>query len=67
MVAGPGTPRQKREVEALLALIPRQALHARTIGFIHPESGAAMDFASPLPSDMQAVLAALRAATAPSP
>ena len=61
LVAGPGTPRQKREVEDLLALIPRQALHARTIGFMHPDTGVAMDFASPLPPDMEAVLAALRA------
>jgi 23S rRNA pseudouridine1911/1915/1917 synthase len=56
MIAGPGTPRQKREVEELLALMPRQALHARTIGFNHPVSGLAMDFESPLPPDMEAVL-----------
>jgi 23S rRNA pseudouridine1911/1915/1917 synthase len=60
MVAGPGTRRQKQEVESLLTLIPRQALHARTIGFAHPVSGKEMDFASLLPDDMQEVLTRLR-------
>jgi 23S rRNA pseudouridine1911/1915/1917 synthase len=56
LVAGPGTPLQKHEVNALLALIPRQALHARTIGFVHPGTGARMEFESPLPPDMEMVL-----------
>jgi 23S rRNA pseudouridine1911/1915/1917 synthase len=60
LIAGPGTPKQKNEVEHLLRLIPRQALHARTIGFLHPASGLAMDFDSPLPGDMESVLERLR-------
>ncbi len=32
---------------------PRQALHARTLGFIHPATGKQMDFTSPLPPDFQ--------------
>lgn len=39
---------------------PRQALHAATLGFDHPVTGAALSFASPLPDDMQALLTALR-------
>ena len=32
---------------------PRQALHARTLGFVHPRTGEQMDFSAPLPSDME--------------
>ncbi|MEG1581247.1 MAG: RluA family pseudouridine synthase [Bacteroidaceae bacterium] len=32
---------------------PRQALHARTLGFRHPTTGKEMDFTSPLPADME--------------
>jgi 23S rRNA pseudouridine1911/1915/1917 synthase len=35
----------------------RQALHAATLGFEHPISGEMLEFASPLPSDMAALLA----------
>ncbi|TYB82948.1 RluA family pseudouridine synthase [Maritimibacter fusiformis] len=31
---------------------PRQALHAATLGFVHPVSGEVMRFEAPLPSDM---------------
>lgn len=31
---------------------PRQALHARTLGFRHPRTGEEMDFEAPLPADM---------------
>ena len=39
---------------------PRQALHAAELGFLHPETGAALRFDSPLPPDMAALLDALR-------
>ncbi|HVG49221.1 MAG TPA: pseudouridine synthase, partial [Rubellimicrobium sp.] len=38
----------------------RQALHAATLGFVHPVSGEALRFASPLPPDMAELLRALR-------
>lgn len=38
----------------------RQALHAATLGFVHPVTGAQMRFAAPLPADMAGLLAALR-------
>ena len=60
LAAGPGTPAQKAEVKRLLGLIPRQALHAKTIGFQHPVTGQPLLFDSPLPADMQAVLSHLR-------
>ncbi len=33
-------------------ICPRQALHARTLGFRHPRTGEEMDFETPLPEDM---------------
>lgn len=35
---------------------PRQALHARTLGFVHPVTGQEMFFNSQLPADMQALI-----------
>ncbi len=38
---------------------PRQALHAATLGFQHPVTGEMLEFASPLPDDLQLLLAGL--------
>lgn len=35
---------------------PRQALHARTLGFVHPETGEEMFFEAPVPADMTAMI-----------
>lgn len=59
--AGPGTARQRTEVEELLELVPRQALHAKTLGFVHPVTKLKMFFDSALPGDMTALLERLRA------
>ena len=37
-------------------LCQRQALHARTLGFIHPTTGEQMDFTSDLPEDMEKLI-----------
>ena len=34
----------------------RQALHARTLGFVHPTTGQQMDFTSDLPNDMRQLI-----------
>ena len=39
----------------------RQALHAARLGLIHPVTHAAMEWEAPLPEDMQALLAAMKA------
>ena len=44
-----------------VAAFPRQALHAATLGFVHPVTGQDLRFEAPLPPDFQALLAALRA------
>ncbi|MBF9032471.1 RluA family pseudouridine synthase [Rhodobacterales bacterium HKCCE3408] len=41
---------------------PRQALHAATLGFVHPVSGEALRFEAPLPEDMAGLLGELRTA-----
>jgi 23S rRNA pseudouridine1911/1915/1917 synthase len=61
-----GDPVYGRPREAHKALLKdlgftRQALHAGTLGFIHPISGEALNFLSPIPSDIQQLLSALRA------
>ena len=44
-------------IENCFELMPRHALHARMLGFVHPTTGKEMIFESPLPADFQAVLA----------
>ena len=39
---------------------PRQALHAATLGFVHPVSGAEMSFEAALPEDMAGLIDLLR-------
>lgn len=43
-------------VENCFSLLPRQALHAATIGFVHPLTRKTIRFEAEMPSDMQAVL-----------
>lgn len=38
------------------SLCPRQALHARTLGFVHPVTGEKLFFEAELPADMTALL-----------
>ncbi|HLM53223.1 MAG TPA: RNA pseudouridine synthase, partial [Pseudoxanthomonas sp.] len=52
------------ELVAVLRGFRRQALHAEVLEFAHPSSGEAVRVSAPIPPDMQALLAALRADTA---
>jgi 23S rRNA pseudouridine1911/1915/1917 synthase len=61
-IAWGGTDKKKKEaVHALLQQIDRQALHAKTIGFVHPATKVSLRFESDLPDDMNNVLATLDA------
>ncbi|HZJ18760.1 MAG TPA: RluA family pseudouridine synthase [Pricia sp.] len=42
----------KQFVDNAFKILPRQALHAKTLGFIHPETGEKMRFDSEIPQDM---------------
>jgi len=46
----------KQFVENCFELMPRQALHAQTLGFTHPSTKKYMHFEAPLPQDFVAVL-----------
>jgi 23S rRNA pseudouridine1911/1915/1917 synthase len=59
IVAGSKSAHQKAEVQLLLDMISRQALHAKTLGFVHPSTRARLFFDSDLPRDMAQVLAHL--------
>jgi 23S rRNA pseudouridine1911/1915/1917 synthase len=48
------------EIRDKLQLFRRQALHARTLGLVHPESGEFIEWSAPLPDDMQQILETLR-------
>jgi 23S rRNA pseudouridine1911/1915/1917 synthase len=53
---------------AVALSFPRQALHARRLGLVHPVTRAPMQWESPPPADLAALIATLRAgATAPAP
>lgn len=43
-------------VENCFTILPRQALHAKTLGFYHPETNEFMEFTADLPEDMTACL-----------
>lgn len=53
----------KQFVQNCLELLPRQALHAKSLGFIHPSTGKKMFFESELPDDMMQVLERWRSYT----
>ena len=46
----------KQFVENCFKLLPRQALHAKTLGFTHPTSGKFLEFDSDLPTDFKSCI-----------
>jgi len=43
----------KQFIDNCFKVLPRQALHAKTLGFVHPTTGEMMRFDTELPQDMQ--------------
>ncbi|RMD48689.1 MAG: RluA family pseudouridine synthase [Ignavibacteria bacterium] len=60
IVYGLNLPKMKQRVNNLLEIMPRQALHAKTIGFYHPNKKEFMKFDSELPEDMQKLIQLLK-------
>lgn len=60
IVYGSNLPKMKSRVENLLKIIPRQALHAKTLGFYHPKLKKNFSFDSDLPLDMKALIDELK-------
>jgi 23S rRNA pseudouridine1911/1915/1917 synthase len=56
ILKGTSFSKYKQFVENCFTLLPRQALHAKTLGFIHPVSGKLMQFDSSLPDDFIAAV-----------
>ena len=50
----------KQFIENCFKILPRQGLHAKTLGFVHPTTGKEMNFDSPVPSDMTALINKMR-------
>ena len=46
----------KQFVDNCFKILPRQALHAKTLGFIHPKTGEPMIFNTEIPEDIQACI-----------
>src|SRR5258705_4882323 len=56
IVKGTVYSKYKQFVENCFQICRRQALHAKTLGFIHPTSGKEMFFEAALPEDMEQVI-----------
>jgi 23S rRNA pseudouridine1911/1915/1917 synthase len=56
IVKGTVFSKYRQFVDNCFAICPRHALHAKTIGFIHPGTGKEMLFESELPDDMQQLI-----------
>ncbi|MEP6675234.1 MAG: RluA family pseudouridine synthase [Ferruginibacter sp.] len=56
IVKGTVFTKYKQFIDNCFALCPRQALHAKELGFIHPVTRKEMFFSSELPDDMTAVI-----------
>lgn len=61
IVKGTSFSKYKQFVDNCLSILPRQALHAKSLGFEHPVSKQRMYFEVPLPQDMEQVLERWRA------
>ena len=53
---GERTAKYKQFVGNCFEVCPRQALHAKTLGFVHPTTGEELFFDTELPHDFQALL-----------
>ena len=56
ILRGERTASYKAYIQNCFKLCPRQVLHARTLGFVHPKTGRQMDFSSEWPDDMAALI-----------
>ena len=64
ILRGVRTAKYSQFVANCFAECPRQALHARTLGFTHPDTGERMFFSAPIPDDMQRLMEKFRSLNA---
>lgn len=53
---GENLPKYKTFIQNMFQTLPRHALHAHTLGFIHPTTKKEMYFESPMPLDMETAI-----------
>lgn len=56
IVKGTVFTKYKQFVDNCFQICPRQALHAKTLGFVHPTTGEEIFFEAPLPADIEQVI-----------
>lgn len=56
VLRGSTSSKYKQFITNCFNICPRQALHARTLGFRHPRTGKEMDFEAPVPDDMSKLI-----------
>ncbi len=56
ILKGPLYAKYKQFIDNCFELLPRQALHAKTLGFVHPRTGKQIRFDSEIPAAMQALI-----------
>ena len=56
ILKGTSFSKYKQFVENCFKILPRQALHARTLGFVHPTTGETLRFESAIPQDIEICL-----------
>jgi 23S rRNA pseudouridine1911/1915/1917 synthase len=56
ILKGNKTAKYAQFIDNCFKVCPRQALHAQTLGFVHPATGEQMFFESPIPDDMQQLI-----------
>ena len=52
ILRGTTSSKYQQFIQNCFSICPRQALHAKTLGFVHPITGKQMDFDSEIPQDM---------------
>jgi 23S rRNA pseudouridine1911/1915/1917 synthase len=60
VLKGPSTQKYKQFIRNCMELLPRQALHAKTLALTHPQTGERLSFDSDLPEDMSQMLEKMR-------
>ena len=56
ILKGTSFSKYKQFVDNCFKILPRQALHARNLGFIHPKTEKLMQFETPIPEDIELCL-----------
>lgn len=56
ILRGINSGKYRQFIDNCFTVCPRQALHARTLGFVHPHTGEEMFFSAPIPDDINSLI-----------